>query len=210
MISLAACLCAAVPAVSHAASNAVKSTAFVEAIATRGHACGLLAPWQASAIRALAVRDMERWDVGQRASLPTEIESALSKMTCESDVLAAWIEGASRGFDSEMLAPYLVVYRVLASYETPPKIFTYAAPRLQYASAVTAINVKLAELEASGAVPEGGGTWSAYIDRTETAARDFVSYLSNEDAAPEDRDMAAAWLAQSAHIIELWLHDHQE
>lgn len=185
----------------------VKSAAFVEAVATRGLECGLLHPWQASALRALVLKDMERWPEERRALLEEESARVLSQRSCDDEAVRGWIDASSRGFESEMLPPYLIVYRTLVGYETPPAIFRTTTTRLRYGPALTAINEKLSALEASGAKPEGGGPWPDYIAGIEKAARGFVSTLANEDARPAERDQAAMWIAQSAHIVELWLLD---
>lgn len=188
----------------------VKSAAFLEVTATRGIECGLMQPWQASTLRALNLTDMESWTPERRLLLDDEIERSLRERTCDDEGVRAWIEAASRGFDSEMLPPYLIVYRTLVSYEAPPKIFTSTTTRLQYGRAVQAINEKLSALEASGAKPEGGGPWPEYIAGIETAARGFVSTLADEDAPLKDRDEASIWIAQTAHIVELWLLDEEK
>ncbi|MEM9233549.1 MAG: hypothetical protein AAGA69_04835, partial [Pseudomonadota bacterium] len=109
------------------------------------------------------------------------------------------------GFDREMLPPYLIAYRTLVSYEDPPKEFSQTSLRVRYGPAVEAINAKLAALEEAGVVPEGGKPWPDYTKRTEGFVREFVSTLTNPDSDHEERRVAAAWVAQTAHIIELWL-----
>lgn len=183
----------------------VKSAAFLETIATRGVECDLLQPWQASALRALNLKDMERWSKSQRDLLPAEIEKTLAQRDCTDEAVRAWIEASSRGFDSEMLPPYLIVYRTLAASDAPPEIFTATTTRLRYGPAIEAINAKLSALEASGARPEGGGPWPDYIAGIEKAAREFNATLTNENAPSSERYQASIWIAQSAHIIELWL-----
>ena len=183
----------------------VKSALFLEAVATRGLECGLLEPWQASSLRALNIQDMERWSQERRNLFDSEIDRSLSNRSCDDEAIAAWIEGASRGFDVEMLPPYLIVYRTLVGYETPPTVFRNTTTRLRYGPAVSAINDKLTELAASGHKPEGGGPWPDYITGIEDAAREFVSTLADKEADLQKRNQASAWIAQSAHIVELWL-----
>ena len=197
-------------AVAQPVPSSVRSAAFLEAIATRGLECGLLKPWQASALRALNLSDMERWPETRRASLGDEIKRSLAERDCEDKGVAAWIEGASRGFDSEMLPPYLIVYRSLAQLENPPAVFSSTTTRLRYDPAIEAINSKLSALEASDMKPEGGGQWPEYIAGIEKAAGDFVATLANENAAPSERDQASVWIAQSAHIVELWLLEEEK
>ncbi len=195
------------PAMADPVPGPVRSAVFLEAVATRGVECDLMRPWQASALRAQNLKDMERWSPERRLIFADEIERALSERSCDDEGIGVWINGASRGFDSEILPPYLIVYRTLVSYETPPAIFSSTTARLRYGPAVEAINQKLSALEASGAKAEGGKPWPEYIERIETAARGFVSTLANEDAPLAERDEAAVWIAQTAHIVELWLLD---
>lgn len=188
-------------------SSKVKTAAFLEVMATRGAECGLLRPWQAASLRALNLQDMARWQSGRHTGMIEETARQLAETDCESSSLNVWIEAASRGFESEMLPPYLVVYRVLASRDEPPKIFTQTAARILYAPAIEAINDKLSELEASGTVAEGGKPWPVYIENTERAVLEFSALLDDETAPLEKRNEAAGWIAQSAHIVELWLLD---
>ncbi len=188
-------------------SNRVKSAAFLEVIATRGVECALMQPWQAGALRALNIRDMQGWSLDRREAFHEETNRQLGEVDCQDETMKTWIDAASRGFDSEMLPPYLIVYRTLVGYEDPPPVFTQTTLRLRYQPAIEAINAKLASIEASGAVAEGGKPWPDYIESIEKAARGFVSTLANPDAPIEEQREAAAFVAQSAHVVELWLMD---
>lgn len=185
----------------------LQSAAFMEMIATRGAECGLLKPWQASALRALVLRDAERWTADRKARLPGAATALIETTECSNESMRIWIEASSRGFESEMLAPYLVVYRYMAQQETKPPQFTATATRIRFGPAITAIDRKLNELEASGAVPEGGKPWPVYIERTEVAAEEFISLLSDPEADPAQREEAMRMMSQTAHIVELWLLD---
>ncbi len=188
-------------------SPKVKSAAFLEVVAAKGAECDLLRPWQATALRALNYRDMENWSAELREELAGETSRRLSETDCDNESMTAWIDGASKGFDSEMLPPYLVAYRAMARMENPPKAFSYITLRTDYAPAIAAIDAKLAALEASGAVAEGGKPWPDYIARTERFVEGFAQTLNSADAAGEKADQAAAWLAQAALVVEQWLAD---
>ncbi len=209
LIALASLLCASAASAQQPSSQ-VRTAAMLEVFATRGVECGLLRPWQAAALRSANQQDMANWQDERRKTLAPELDRQLAETTCDNQTMRAWIEGASRGFDSEMLPPYLVAYRTLASMETPPKVFTATTLRLDYAPAIAAIDAKLAELEASGATAEGGYSWPDYIARTQSAIEEFVATLTAADASGGDADEAAAWLAQSALMVELWLADELE
>jgi len=206
---MALALLASTNAAAQNVSSKVKTAAFLETIATRGAECGLLRPWQAASLRALNLHDMKDWPVERRIMLPAEVARQLVETDCETQAMTLWIEASSKGFDSEMLPPYLVVYRRLAQSAAPPPIFTQTAARVRFAPAIDAINKKLAYLEASGAVAEGGKPWPEYITNTEEAAAEFATLLDDETAPLDRRNEAAGWIAQSVHIVELWLLDEE-
>lgn len=188
-------------------SPRVRTAAFIEVAAARGLDCGLMRPWQAAALRALNLRDMEGWTPERRAEVVAEVQRRVAETACDDEALNVWIEGSRPGFDREMLPPYLVVYMTLAGAEAPPRVFSQTALRIDYTPAVDAIEAKLAALEAAGVVPEGGRPWPEYIDRTQAFVSRFVETLADPDAPPAEVDQAAAWLAQTAHVVELWLAD---
>lgn len=190
-------------------SPRVRTAAFIEVAAARGLDCGLLRPWQAAALRALNLRDMGGWTPERRAELLAEVRRRASETACDDAALNEWIEGSRPGFDREMLPPYLVVYRTLAGEEVPPGVFSHTALRVDYGPAVDAIDAKLAALEAAGVVPEGGKPWPEYIARTNAFVSQFLETLADPDTPPAEADQAASWLAQTAHIIELWLADEE-
>jgi hypothetical protein len=210
-IPVAACalLCAS-PVWGQQLSSRVRSAAMLEVIAERGVDCGLMRPWQAAALRALNRQDMASWEDEARAQAVSETDRQLGETDCDDGTMRLWIEGSSRGFDSEMLPPYLVAYRTLATMPEPPQVFAATTLRLDYAPAIAAIDAKFAALEASGAVAEGGYSWPDYIARTGGFIEEFAATLSDPDASGPAADEAASWLAQSALVVELWLADELE
>lgn len=185
----------------------VRTSAFLEVVATRGLECGLLRPWQAASLRALNLLDMEGRQRDQRDLVVAETERLLAETDCDDESIKVWIEASRPGFDREMLPPYLVVYLTLVGYEDPPKVFTRATTRIRYGPAVEAISEKLLALEQAGVVPEGGQPWPDYIARTQEHVRGFVSSLADPDADLAEQNEAAGWIAQTARIVELWLAD---
>ncbi|GJL95623.1 MAG: hypothetical protein DHS20C05_20280 [Hyphococcus sp.] len=177
-------------------------------MAARGLDCALLKPWEAAAIRAQALEPAHRWDTEERAGAIAEVKNKSSEMACDDGTMTTWINAARRGFDSEFLPPYLVIYRTLAEHDARPQVFDATSLRLDYAPAIEAINKKLAALEAAGAVPDGGQPWPDFIARTEKGAETILEALAgegeNERYTP---DRAAAFIAQTALITELWLQD---
>ncbi|MGD2133559.1 MAG: hypothetical protein PVI23_12265 [Maricaulaceae bacterium] len=192
---------------SQQAPSRVRSAALVDVMATRGLECGLLRPWQAVALRALNNYDMKSWNPEQREMVWPETARQLAETDCENEMMRVWIEGSSRGFETEMLPPYLVAYRTLALMENPPEVFAATALHLDHGAAVDAIDAKFAELEASGAVAEGGYSWPDYIENTQGFIEAFAATLADPQASGPEADQAAAWLAQSVLVVELWLMD---
>lgn len=186
-----------------------QSAAFLETVAHMGLDCDLLQPWQSLAIRALLHEDTRHMTAEKRADVQILSDELDSKFTCETEAMTVWIEGASQGFEHEMLAPYLVAYMTFADMDNPPVVFSATALRTDYTDAVSAIEAKLADLEASGRKPEGGGSWPDYIARTGTAVEEFAETLASGETTGADADQAAAWTAQSALIVESWLTGDQ-
>lgn len=183
-------------------SQRVKSNALIETIAQRGQACGLLSDWEALSLKAMALEDRSRLDPEQQIQVGHVVQDKLSGMSCDDELLNVWIDGARRGFDTEMLPPYLVVYRTMATMEMPPKVFSATSLRRDYAPVLQAIDDKLSSLSTSGHLAEGGKPWPEYIAGTEQAAREFASSLESEGG-----DQAAGWIAQSALIVEAWFQE---
>lgn len=177
----------------------VQSNALIEAIAERGLECGQLKRWQNLSLRALALEDRRRWDAHKRGKLEAARSDQLADMDCESELMTAWIEAAREGFDYEMLPPYLIVYEAMAGMETPPHVFSAVSLRADRTPVIDAVHAKLDILSTSGRNAEGGKPWPEYIETTRDHALSFVSQLETEDG-----DVAAAWIAQSAMIVEAW------
>lgn len=180
-------------------SSQVKSNALIEVIAERGLECNLLKRWQNLSLRALALEDRRRWDDEKRAQLATTRIAQGRYMSCDSEILNVWIEGARQGFDYEMLPPYLVVYETMASLDSPPHVFAAVSLRADRAPVLDAVRAELTALAASGRLAEGGKAWPEYIESTRAHALSFASQLEAEGG-----DQAAAWIAQSAMIVETW------
>ena len=183
-------------------SQRVDANALIETIAQRGQACGLLSNWEALSLKAMALEDRKRLEPDQQKQVGQVVQDKLYDMSCDNELLNVWIDGARRGFDTEMLPPYLVVYRTMATMEMPPKVFSATSLRQDHAPVLQAIENKLSSLSASGQLAEGGKRWPDYIAGTEQAAREFASSLETEGG-----DQAAAWIAQSALIVEAWFQE---
>lgn len=193
------------PAIAQDVTPRVRSAALVEMIAQRGAACELLTNWQGLALRAASLEDRKNWTPEQVTSLKAETARLIENTECDSELLNVWIEGSSKGFDSEMLPPYLVAYKTLVEMEEPPHVFLATSLRLDHAPVIAAIDAKLEALAASGMKPEGGKTWPEYAEDTGEAIREFAQSLESEGG-----DQAGAWLAQSALIIEAWYREGAE
>ncbi len=175
-------------------------------MAERGRECDLLTAWQSAAIRVQTLEQTRDWDNDRRQRIGDAINERVAAMACDDAGMTGWIGAASRGFDTEFLPPYLVVYRTLAQMDNPPMTFTAVALRHDFAAAIERIDAKFAELEASGAKAEGGKSWPDYIETTGQWAEQFVQRVNGEETERKmTMDEAAGWIAQSAMVTELWL-----
>lgn len=185
-----------------------QSVILMNFIADKGLECGLARPWQAALIEAMVLQETLQFDAGQRAEMAALAAERSAEADCDNGMLTAYLDAALPNLEAEGLSNYLVIYRAFAEMETRPAVFEHIALRDDYAPAVAAIGEKLAALEASGAVPDGGGSWDAFIAGTAEAAGELAGMLTGEN--PDARyspDEAAALIAQTALIVELWLED---
>lgn len=191
-----------------ALSSQARSLVFVELAAERGLQCGLLTRWQAATLRAQVADAMTDWDAESRSEAARQVKEQAAETPCDSEAITIWIEAARRGLESEYLSPYLVIYRTVARLQPPPEAFSAVALRLDPTPAIAAIDAKLAALEASGATAEGGKPWPDYIAGIESAVQDLVEALrTGHETGGFEPGEAAAYLAQSALITELWLEE---
>jgi len=198
------------PAMAQGLPSQERSMALVSMFAERGEECGLLKAWQAQTLRAQVEEASRSWDNDIRGRILEERQRLIDETGCDSELLNAWIEAAQKGFESEYLPPYLVVYRAMARMDEPPAAFTAVALRLDGEPAIAAIESHLERMAASGRPAEGGKPWPEFIERTESFAMQFAGLLSGDSDVEAGRfsaDEAAGWLAQSALITELWLHE---
>lgn len=187
------------------------SLVLVSIIAERGEDCGLLHDWEAAGLQAQVIEGTRQRDDESRARIIENRQTRLAEMTCDNELLNAWIEGARPNLGYEVLPPYLIVYRAMARMETPPTVFTATALRLDFAPAIAAIDQQLEMLEASGRPAEGGADWPGYIRGIETHAAEFAALVTGEGTESRtSRDQAAGWIAQSALITEMWLQQTEE
>lgn len=185
-----------------------RSLVFLGAIADRGLACGLLRPWQAAALNVQAADVMHRWTPEQRTQLQSDAAAQGEAMACDDESMNVWIGGAQRGFEGEMLAHFIVIYAALSEMAPPVAPFTDATQLQSHDEARAAIAAKLAELEASGAVPEGGGPWPDFIARTSAAVTQTVrAYEAGELPERYTREQIETLIAGSVRVTELWLAD---
>jgi len=203
VLAMAVAACATVAA--DPVPSKVRSGAFVEMVAQRGVECGLLKRWQDLSLRALSLQDRNGWAEEDVAALRAETARLVSATACDAESLTLWIEESRKGFDSEMLPPYLVAYKTLAEMDAPPRVFSATSLRLDKAPVLAAIDRKLEALAASGRPAEGGKPWPEYIDRTSAAILGFAGSLEAEGG-----DEAAAWIAQSGMIVEIWYEEERE
>lgn len=183
--------------------NREQSVALLNVIALKGGECSLLRPWEAATVQALADQDTLGWAQSRLEAAAAETQALLARTACDEPFLNVWIEGARRGLEAEYLSMHLVVYRALASMQTPPEAFRDAAGRTNPEADIATIDEKLAAIEASGARPEGGGSWADYIASTSAAIERFAPMLDRGEAPAE----VAFVIPRAIAIAELWLAD---
>jgi hypothetical protein len=183
------------------------SAVFLAVVADRGAACELLVDWEAAAVRAEARRAIERFEGPERADIRADVARRAGDTACDDDAMTAWIEAARPGVEREYLPHFLAAYRALAMMESPPSVFLAAAPRHDYYEAVTAIDDKIAALDAAGVRAEGGVEWDKFMSRTgEAVAAMAGTLVSGEgDWQGATPDQAAAYMVDAGVVTELWL-----
>lgn len=177
----------------------------VESIATRGHECDLLQPWQAAALRTQTRRELAGYDAAAREEIAAEIADASAGMTCDDALLNGWIEGASPGFEREMLPFFLVGYTAFAEMEPQPALFTDVTGRADYGRPLSMISAEIERLQDAGVVPEGGAEWDAFEARIDAATADIAAALRGEEGGEFPPEEAAGHVTDIASVTELWL-----
>ncbi len=189
-------------------SNHEKSIVFLLVAAERGHACGLVSEWQSAAIMAQALDDAARRESTRLPAVSAQVMAESTQTGCDDPAMNTWIDAARKGFESEFLPPYLVIYRAIARLDDRPKVFDAVALRHDHQPVIDAITAKLAQLEASGAVAEGGKPWPDYIAGIENRLSGISDILRGDATdGGVGPDQAAAYLAQAAYITELWYEE---
>ncbi|MEE2565567.1 hypothetical protein [Hyphobacterium marinum] len=179
----------------------------VEVITQRGLECDLLRPWQAGALRMQTRMELGQYDSEARAEISGEIAERTAAMTCEDPLLIGWIEGASPGFEREMLPFFLVAYDAMAGLDPVPALFAEETGRSDYGLPLSIIGAEIERLQDAGIRPEGGVEWDAYETRINTAAAEIGGVLGGADSERFSHAEAEAYATDIARITELWLAD---
>lgn len=179
----------------------------VETIAQRGLECDLLRPWQAQALRAQSSREMARYDADTQAGIEAEIATMAEEMACDTPFLNAWIDGASAGFEREMLPFFLIGYTAFAEMDTPPALFIELTGRTDYGLPLSMVGAEIERLQADGVMPEGGASWPEFEARVDEAADDIAGALRGEEGGDFTAGEAAGYVTDIATVTELWLAD---
>ena len=178
-----------------------ESVALLHVIALKGSECGLLRPWEAATVQALADQGSLGWEPGRRQAMERQKQARLSRTACDAPVLNVWIDGARPGLEGEYLSLHLVVYRTLLSLPEASGPVSRAVHRTTPGADIAAIDAQLARLEAAGAAPDGGGPWPEFIARTSAAVERYVPMLDRGEAPAE----VAFLIPRAIAISELWL-----
>ncbi len=188
-------------------SGAVRSNAMVQMFAERGLECELLKPWESAALSGMVAQDMAARSADQMQLMTAEADRLGAETTCDDELLNAWIEGSARGFESEMLPPFLVAYAQMAQMQNPPDVFVETSGTGELSAAVAAIEAKIAALQADGVMPEGGQSWPEFEARVGEFIAGFSALLDSGDAASAEAEEARTMIRQTVEITELWLLD---
>lgn len=178
-----------------------ESVALLNIIALRGGECGLLKPWEAATVQALADQGSLGWEPSRLEAMERQKQARLAQTACDTPFLNVWIDGARPGLEGEYLSLHLVVYRTLLSFPEATSSASRAVHRTTPDADIAVIDAQLARLEAAGAVPDGGGPWPEFIARTSAAVERYVPMLDRGEA-PAD---VAFLIPRAIAISELWL-----
>lgn len=179
----------------------------VEAIAQRGLDCALLRPWQAEALHMQTRMELGQYDAATRAGIDTEIATMADGMACDDGLLNAWIEGASPGFEREMLPFFLVAYDAMAGLDPVPALFAEETGRTDFGRPRAIIGAEIERLQDAGIHPEGGVEWDAYETRIDTAAAEIAGVLNGTESGRFSHTEAEGYVTDIARVTELWLDD---
>jgi hypothetical protein len=188
------------------AQGQMGAMSFLGVSAQRGLECDLLRPWQSAALQAQIDDGVRNWSAEQLAELEQATAARAQETQCDDEGMNAWIGGASRGFESEMLSNFIVTYAAMARMEPQPALFAQTSRFADHAGALAAIDAKLAALEAAGGTPEGGAPWPDFIARQTTRVQQTVRAFEDVDAPQYyPRDRVEGFIAASVEVTELWL-----
>lgn len=178
-----------------------QSIALLTAFTDRGSECGLLLPWEAETLRTITADARRNWD-GEEARIAADTAALAAATSCDDPLLVEYLDASRGNLESEYLSLFLVAYQTLLALEPPPEAVAGLVGRTDAAADSATIDAKLAALAASGATPEGGGPWPAFIARTAAGVIEFAALLDETGPAREE---AWFWIAAAVTVAELWL-----
>lgn len=181
-----------------------QSYVVMTSIAVTGERCGLLDRWEAATILAETRRLLSRYSAEERSEMMAEVAAA-EPAECTDPTITTWIDGARPGIEREWLPPNLALFHAFAALEAPPLAFLAATEGVDVAGRVAAIDAALVDFASRGILPEGGGTWEAYLARVDEAAVAMAASLRGEPGGPFSADEAAAFIIEATLITGLWL-----
>ncbi|MCW5716872.1 MAG: hypothetical protein KIS68_03460 [Bauldia sp.] len=198
---VAACVLSIAPLNAQPFLDEGQSIALLTAFTDRGSECGLLLPWEAETLRAITADARRNWD-GEEARVLADTAALAAATSCEDTLLVDYIDASRGNLEAEYLSLFLVAYRTLVEFGPPPEPVAGLLHRTDAPADVRTIGAKIAALEASGARPEGGGPWPAFVARTAAGVHELVALL---DGAGPEREEAWFWIGASVRVAELWL-----
>jgi len=172
--------------------------------ADKGEACGLIAPWEAAAMRAEARRFLGTLPADERRGLVATTAASTEALVCDDPTMVEFLATARPGIEREWLPQHLALFHALAGIDRMPMAFLATALPIEFEPAIAIIEQQFAAWQAAGIQLEGAASYDEYL----AAVRDFAIILTqtlNGIATEFTPDEAAATVAEAGLVGRLWL-----
>jgi hypothetical protein len=185
----------------------MQTVVLLSLVAKRGPECGTVAPWEALMLQTEARRLFEHFEPEERRTFRLEAIERAAAMACDDVVIVNYPKANREIWETQELPKRLAAYRAFAVMDEPPEIFRITAPRLDYGTAVRAVDARFGALEVAGVAAPGRGSWADYLDRVDAAVAERAATLRGEEGERlrVTPDEAAAYVVEAALVGEAWL-----
>ena len=177
---------------------------FLELVSRRAPQCDLIEAWEGAAVRTQTAQVLRGFDIATQDAFEAQIQDRMAEVACDDEQMNAWVEAFRPGISREFLPPILALYRGFARQDDPPALFLAEADAGR-AEAIARIDARLAQWQAAGITPEGGGDWAGYATRVEAAADRIRDVLASGEADGLTPAQASMLIRDSVTVTELWL-----